>query len=134
MGIVLNSILFMGLATVTSFGWLIPISALAGLGAGLIAPAIGAFHLDITDEQIRSRVMGIKESALALGGVAGPMLVVVASSSTSPIGVFALAAGLMLAAAMVALIVLREQKYLVTETDKVTGPVFDTSAIPAEVV
>ncbi len=133
-GIILNSILFIGLATVTSFGWLIPISALAGLGAGLIAPAISAFHLDITNEQIRSRVMGIKESALALGGVAGPTLVVVASSLTSPIGVFAIAAGLMLTAALVALVVLREQERPVTNTDIITEPVFDNRTIPTEVV
>jgi multidrug resistance protein len=111
LGMLLNTTLFVGLVLITSFGWLMVISAIAGLGAALIAPAVSAFYLDITKEQHRSRVLGIKESALALGGVAGPSMVVVASALTTAHGVFSVAAVLMLAAALLALILLREPRH-----------------------
>ncbi len=110
LGILLNSTLFIGLAVVTSFGWITIITAIAGLGAGLIAPAISAFYLDITAEPYRSRVIGIKESSLALGGVMGPLLVVVASRVTTAHGIFAIAAGAMLLGGLLAFIILKDMR------------------------
>ena len=43
------------------------------LGSALMAPAMSAYFMDIAGEAYRARVMGLKESALALGGVLGPL-------------------------------------------------------------
>ena len=73
----------------------------------LTAPAISAFYLDITARQHRSRVIGFKEASLSLGGVLGPLLVVVATRYTSARGVFLIAGGLMLVSVLLALLFLR---------------------------
>ena len=57
-------------------------AVLSGLGEAMVLPALSAFVLDMTAEQHRSRAMGIKESAAALGGVVGPLLVISASAVT----------------------------------------------------
>ena len=82
----------------------------AGLGEALIAPALSAFYLDISKEEHKSRVMGIKGAAGALGGVAGPMLVVVITRITQPQNVFTIAVGLLVFVALLALIVLRDPR------------------------
>jgi len=99
--------------TVTGWGHLLPPTPAAirgytpGIGEALLLPALSAFVLDITAEQHRSRVMGIKESAAALGGVAGPLLVISASAATTPQGVLIIAALLVAAVAGIALLDLR---------------------------
>ncbi|MBV7332664.1 MFS transporter [Chloroflexi bacterium TSY] len=108
LGIVLNSTLYAGLATITTFSVVMVVAAIAGLGSALIAPALSAFLLDITDAQHRSRMMGIKSSTLSLGGVLGPFLVVFVSRVTSPQGVFIIAGGLVLISGLLALLLLRE--------------------------
>ena len=74
-GIVLSSTIFFGLATLTSFAIILAVCLVSGLGTAFIAPARSAFYLDIAAEAHRSRVVGIKESASAIGGAAGPALV-----------------------------------------------------------
>ena len=51
--------------------------------------------------------MGLKASSAALGGVLGPLLVVVASGILSPYGVFMVAFALSLTAAVEAMVFLR---------------------------
>lgn len=108
LGILLNSMLYVGLTTVTAFSIVMVVAAVAGLGAALITPALSAFMLDITDPQHRSRVMGVKNSALSLGGVLGPLLVVFVSRVTSPQGVFIVAGGVVLVSGLLTLTLLRE--------------------------
>jgi DHA1 family tetracycline resistance protein-like MFS transporter len=111
-GVALNATLYFGLVYLTDFYAVLGVAAIAGLGGALLGPAISAFFLDITAEQHRSRVIGIKESAYALGGVAGPLLVVIASRFTDAHGVFLLAGGLTVIAMILALALLREPRYL----------------------
>ena len=85
--------------------------ALAGFGAALLSSALSAFVLDITTEAHRSRVVGVKESVLALG-VLGPLLVVVASPVLTRQQIFGLAGGLVLIGAVLALLLLREPRHL----------------------
>ncbi len=110
LGVLLNAMLYAGLTLLTSYPLIIGASVLAGLGAALIAPALSAFLLDITDEQHRSRVMGLKNAALSLGGVLGPLLVVFAARATSARGIFMIAGSLVLLGGLLALILLREPK------------------------
>jgi hypothetical protein len=60
--------------------------------------------------------MGLKGSAAALGGVAGPLLVAVASNWIPPQGIFAVSAGLAVLAAVMAMLVLRA-RYTVAEDE-----------------
>lgn len=108
-GILMSSLLYVCLAFFRSFGLIMVGTMIAGLGAALIAPAVSAFYLDITAEQHRSRIVGVKESALALGGVLGPLLVVVVSRWTDAIGVFIVAGVLVLSGAVMGLLFLRSQ-------------------------
>jgi DHA1 family multidrug resistance protein-like MFS transporter len=80
----------------------------AGMGEALIAPALSAFYLDIAREEHKSRVLGIKGAAGALGGVAGPMLLVAVTRITQPQNVFSIAVGILVFVALLALIVLRD--------------------------
>jgi len=80
---------------------------IAGLGGALLSPALSAFYLDITAEQHRSRVVGLKESAAALGGVIGPLLVAVASYWLTAQNIFLTSALITLTAVGLTLVVLQ---------------------------
>lgn len=95
-GLLLNTTLYVGLALVTYFPMVLVTAAIAGLGAGVMAPALSALYLDMSAPQHQARIMGIKNSALALGGVTGPLLVVFVTQWTAPQGVFLIAAFLLL--------------------------------------
>ena len=62
--------------------------------------------------ELSPRVVGIKESSAALGGVAGPLLVVGASTWTTPQGVFLIAGALVAATCLFALFVLRPPRHV----------------------
>jgi MFS family permease len=106
-GLLLNVLFYAALTFVTSFPVLLATAVMSGIGEALILPAVSAFVLDMTSEEHRSRAMGIKESAAALGGVAGPLLVISAASLTTPQGVFAIAATLIVIMAGIAAVDLR---------------------------
>jgi multidrug resistance protein len=120
LGLLLNAALYAGMAFGKTYGLVVITSIIAGLGSALISPALSAFYLDITTEQHRSRVVGIKESSLALGGVLGPLLVVVAARLMSAQGIFILAGVLIVGSAVLGLFILREPK-------RVEGTPGDTS-------
>ena len=84
---------YIALAYITSYPLMILAAIISGIGEALVMPALSAYYLDITSEQHRSRVLGIKESSAALGGVLGPLLVVGVSALTTPQGVFMFATG-----------------------------------------
>jgi multidrug resistance protein len=107
LGMFLNSFLYLGLAFLPDFYWMLLVTVISGLGDSMIMPALSAFYLDITPEQHRSRVIGIKESVVALGGVAGPLLVAVLSPIFTPRGIFGIALGLMLVTVLVSGFILR---------------------------
>lgn len=117
-GILLLSTFFFGLWLTDSFGLMLLVAVIAGVGDALIMPAASAYYLDITSEQHRSRVMGFKESAVSLGGVLGPLLLVGAASFMSPKEMFASAGFLTLFVAVVALAFLGRSK-------RVTQPASD---------
>jgi multidrug resistance protein len=106
-GLILNTFFFAGIAYFRSFPQIIVVSLISGFGEALVLPALSAYYMDITAEEHRSRVMGIKESAIALGGVAGPLLVVAASTIASPQEIFWIAFIVTVITAVAALIILK---------------------------
>lgn len=108
MGALLFTALPGALAFVTWYPMMLTLAAVAGVGLGLMLPALNAFYLDITQAQHRGRVQGVKASASSLGGVFGPLVLAGITSLIAPQGVF-LAAGAILAATIaICLIGLRE--------------------------
>jgi len=105
-GFWLLSGLYFGLAVSRSFPVVIAVSALSGIGDGLLVPAMSAYLLDITPERHRSRVMGIKGSAGSLAGVLGPLAVAGVSRIASAESIFFIAGLLTVLAALLALVAL----------------------------
>ena len=83
-----------GLVVLTQLPPLMIATLVAGFGGALVGPSLSAAYLDITPEAHRSTVMGLKGSASALGGVAGPLLVAVASVFLAPQAIFGVSAAL----------------------------------------
>ena len=72
-----------------------------------LTPALSASYLDITEERYRSSVLGIKESAAALGAVAGPLIVAFFSPFTTPGNIFVTSGIVALGAMVLSLFALR---------------------------
>ena len=72
-----------------------------------LTPALSASYLDITEERYRSSVLGIKESAAALGAVAGPLIVAFVSPFTTPGNIFVTSGIVALGAMVLSLFALR---------------------------
>ena len=111
-GLILFSVQFAGLIFTDSLGVAMLSFTLAGLGEGLITPAMSAFLLDISEERHRARVMGINSSAGSLGGVVGPLLAAAIAGSVAPQSAFAGSIAIVLFGALLALVVLREPRPL----------------------
>jgi len=107
-GLLLLTSFYGGLVVLTDLGPLLMATLVAGVGGALVGPSLGAAYLDITPEAHRSKVMGLKGSAAALGGVAGPLLVALASGWIGPQGIFGVSAVLAVIAAAVAFVVLHD--------------------------
>lgn len=105
-GFGLSMLFYLGLLLFSQFSLIFATAVIAGLGTALLTPALSALYLDITSEEHRSRVMGLKGSAAALGGVIGPLLVAVVNDWTTPQQVFTTTALIMVTAAMLALFAL----------------------------
>lgn len=132
LGILLTATFYAGLAFVSQFSLMLLVAAVAGLGAALIAPALSSYYLDITDERHRARVVGIKESSAALGGVVGPLLLVGASTLIMPRGVFIIAGVVTLAAAGLALAALGKPQHVPDETTDIEWECSDKRSMAAQ--
>jgi len=132
LGMFLSSFLYVGLAFLSDFYWMLSVTVVSGLGDSMVMPALSAFYLDITAEQHSSRVIGIKESAVALGGVAGPLLVAGVSSVFTPRGIFSIALGLMLVTVLVSVFVLRTPGKVVKKDNGLTQEYMLKRAVAAQ--
>jgi DHA1 family tetracycline resistance protein-like MFS transporter len=133
-GTMLTASFYAILATVRVFPLLVLAAIVAGLGESLAAPARSAFYFDITPQEHRSRVVGLKGSATSLGGVIGPLLLVVLSERLPPQGIFAVTAGLLVVVIVVALTVLREPRRLVARPEDVDWQVSNRRTLAAQSV
>jgi MFS family permease len=106
LGFGINVTFYLSLTVFSHFGLIFLAAVLAGLGNALLMPALSAYYIDLASEEHRSRVLGLKESAAALGGVVGPLAVALVNPWTTPQGVFTIAGFVMIAAVMLALVVL----------------------------
>jgi len=109
-GLILFSAQYAGPVLTRSWGLLTLSFAVAGLGEGLITPALNAFLLDISEEQHRARVMGIKTAVGWLGGVVGPSLAAAVAVVLAPQSAFAASAAAVWIGMLLALVLLREPK------------------------
>jgi len=107
-GFILSLSFYFGLAFSKVFAVALLFAFIAGIGDALKGPALGAFVLDITEKRHRSRIIGIKESALALGGVVGPALVAIIGSRVMPQTVFIIAGCTIAFGALISILVLKE--------------------------
>lgn len=131
-GLLLTASFYAGLALFTWFPLTLLVALVAGLGTALTSPALSAFYLDITAEEHRSRVLGIKESSAALGGVVGPLAVVAVSTITTPQDVFVMSFILMIATAGLALFALRAPHRTAEETEDIAWDCAEKRAMAAQ--
>ena len=121
-GLIPNMLFFAGLAVLTDYYLMMIGAVVAGLGNALIAPAANAFYLDITAEEHRSRVIGVKGSFISLGGVLGPLGVAAVAGIMAPQHVFWIAAVLVLVGLTLGMIFLREpQRAAATLSDQTSN-------------
>jgi predicted MFS family arabinose efflux permease len=90
LGLLMHSAQYMGMMLTASFQLIMVSFVLAGLG-------------EMTPQQHKSRIIGIKGSIGSLGSVIGPLLAVVASRSLAPQSVFLVSAVLLLLATLMIL-------------------------------
>lgn len=118
--IILGAILFTALpgalAFVTWYPLMLILAAVAGMGLGLIMPALNAYYLDITLTQFRSRVQGIKASSASLGGVFGPLVLAGVTSIFVPQSIFLLAGAVLICTILICVVGMREPAHVVDET------------------
>jgi MFS family permease len=95
-GLIIHTAQYVALITTDSVIWITLGIAASGLGEGLFMPALNAYLLDITPEQNRAQMIGLKESMFSLGGLVGPALVVLAVRYLQPAGIFTIAGLLIL--------------------------------------
>jgi len=107
-GLILFAAQYAGPILTRSWGLVTLSFAVAGLGEGLITPALNAFLYDISEEQHRARVMGIKTAVGWLGGVVGPSLAAAVAVVLAPQSAFAASAAAVLIGMLLALVLLRE--------------------------
>jgi len=131
-GTLLEGVFYAGLIFLTSFPLMLLASAISGLGTALISPALNAYILDITEDQYRSRILGLKESAVALGGVVGPLLLVVIIASTTAVGVFTIAGLSIVASAILALIALPAEDITAEESKSLAWEAYSRRGLPAQ--
>ncbi len=131
-GLIPNLVFFGGLAVLTNYTAMMVGAVFAGLGNALIAPAANAFYLDITAEEHRSRIIGLKGSFLSLGGVLGPLAVAAVSGLMAPQNVFWIACGLVLVALVLGLFFLQEQKHIVADPRRVPDQSSNQRALAAQ--
>jgi len=96
LGLALFSVQFVGLAFFRNYMLIAATFVIAGLGNALFDPALSASILDIAPAQYLARLMGLKSTAGSLGGIIGPALIVLLSSSINPGTIFLISAGVVL--------------------------------------
>jgi DHA1 family tetracycline resistance protein-like MFS transporter len=109
LGFLFNSALSFGLLFFRQFSALAPFALFAGLGSAFITTRLGVSYLDMSVAHHRSVVVGIRESAISFGAVAGPLLATLAGRWLIPQGIFSIATLTTLTAVMLVLVVLKPQ-------------------------
>jgi MFS family permease len=104
LGLVLFSAQFVGLAYSRNYMLVAAAFILAGLGNALYDPALSASFIDISPEEHRSLILGIKSMVGSSGNILGPALLALMNSSMDVRTVFQIAAGAVLLTSLLALV------------------------------
>ena len=115
LGLIVSSIFYVGMILFTRFATCFIVSAIGGIGSALATSATSAYILDISGENNKSRIQGIRGSFMALGEAIGPLLAVFISNQMTPHSMFLISAVVGIAVAFVSVVVLRGKK----QTDNV---------------
>jgi MFS family permease len=110
LGLIVSSIFYIGMIVFTRFSTCFLVSAIGGIGSALATSATSAYILDISDEDHRSRIQGIRSSFMALGEAIGPLLAVFISNRMTPHSMFMVSAFIGIAVAVSVLIILRGKR------------------------
>lgn len=131
-GFILSLSFYFGLAITKVFAMALLFAFIAGIGDALKGPALGAFVLDITKKRHQSRIMGLKESSLALGGVVGPALVAVIGSRVKPQTIFIIAGIIVALGALLSIVVLKEPKKAQHKDDNTVRDLMEKREVAAQ--
>ena len=113
-GLVLHAAWYIGVDQAPQYTPLIIASIIAGLGAGLVIPAIGAAYVDISSADQRGRIAALKEMVLSLGGMLGPLFAALTTDYLPPAYFFRGAtAMILLASGLAAVMIWRYGRRLV---------------------
>ncbi len=74
LGLSINCAWYLGVSMMPQYTSLMIASGIAGIGAGVLTPALGAAYVDITDVAHRGRVNALRNMALAISGMCGPVV------------------------------------------------------------
>jgi MFS family permease len=110
LGLLISSVFYIGMVLSTWFATCFIVSVIGGIGSALATSATSAYLLDISDEDHRSRIQGIRGAFMALGEAIGPLLTVFVSSQLAAKSMFMISAGIGVAAAIAVVIILREKR------------------------
>ena len=126
-GILLNALFYAGLMMFTQFPILVLTAVVAGSGEALLMPSLSAHYLDVASEEHRSRLMGLKGSAAAAGGVAGPLLITAVAAVLSAQQVYLIALLVTLLSGFFAILFLRQPR---PSAKRLSEPAAESSIIP----
>ena len=118
MGLVLFSAQFIGLAFFRNYILIAAAFVIAGLGNALYDPALSASILDISPEEHRTRILGIKSMVGSSGSILGPALVALLNSSMDARSIFLIAVGVVLLTTLTGLTYQGSERY----SKKESGP------------
>lgn len=107
-GSALSAVLNVAMLWSHSYIALIIASIVTGLGSALLIPALGVIYLSATNDHNRSRVLGIRGTAISLGSLLGPLLLALFAQWLTPTLSFALGSLISLACALLALIAVKQ--------------------------
>lgn len=119
LGLIVSSIFYAGMMFLTSFATCFIVSAIGGIGSALATSATTAYLLDISGQDHRSRIQGIRGSLMALGEAIGPLLAVFISSRITTQSMFMVSAIIGIVVAFTALMILRGKR----QTERVAGSI-----------
>lgn len=102
-GLLLFSAQFIGLAFFKNFALIAVAFTIAGLGNALYDPALIASILDISPEEYRARILGIRSMIGSIGNILGPALITLFNTALNAKSVFLISVGIVMVTTLIAL-------------------------------
>jgi MFS family permease len=132
LGLIISSIFYFGMIVFDRFATCFLVSAIGGIGSALATSATSANILDISREDQRSRIQGIRSSFMALGEAVGPLLAVFVSSHMAAKSMFMVSAIIGIVVAISVLVILRGKRQTNTVVNITESSELATEAVGSE--